>query len=351
MMGSLPKEKMRSKYKVRQRNRAMEKNENPYKVFLGLPSDECIDIKEGLHSGAIDKKTRIIAVEHDKTKKSIIQKNLQKLVPNKWDLHMKKLERVDLGDTKVDGMFLDLCGHISAKHSMWLHKNQKNFADGMMLAVTMNVGKRHLLSWEVVNYLGQNGSLSDTTKMILKADPSFPPNFVLKCREGEQGEQVKSLVSQINTFVIALSSKRLTMEYVSVYCRKDMSPTSDKMALVVFRVNNSRKNNFRAKQFVARLKEYNTRETAINEVYFNKEDKSKQKIKSRKPRKTRTVIVYRGKLAAYQIAKKGNLLDGRAKSYNKLKPAQRAWVTLRSKDSGLDPEVVASKIDGYLKKR
>jgi hypothetical protein len=341
------KKKMASKMKHRQRHNAMLNDGVPFENVLLLTSRDCLDVVEGLSSGSINKSTRVISVENNKALQPAIEKNLDRLIPGQWDLQMKNIEKVDLEEERLDGLFLDLCGYLKPEHSVWLHNNQKSFQNDMMLAVTVSVQKRRLPPWSTVNYKRVNGGLMKTKRMIEKSDCSFPPGFDLQSSAG------KVFISQVNSIVLAMSSKRLSMEYISVYSNKDASSHSQKMGLVVFRVHNIKKDNFLHRKFLRHLEEYNGMVGKYKKVYLTKEEKIEAKMASKKKteRKTYTIkprVIYTGQKAAYNIAKDLGLYEYDVESFEELPRAKRAWVTIKSKQSGLNPDFIIHKIDRYI---
>jgi hypothetical protein len=133
-------------YKANFRMFAVANQGKPAKVYLTLPSDEILDIKAALLLQSIDRKTFIIAVEHDPKKAQTIRELLATMFDH-FHVHAGPLHTLDLATVlagrKIDMAFFDLCGQMTKDIAGWLlGLDNDSFTLGARVCWTFNLNYR-----------------------------------------------------------------------------------------------------------------------------------------------------------------------------------------------------------------
>lgn len=105
---------------------------SPIKTYLCFPSLKCRDIVIGMEMGALNKDTKIIAIERDPQVATSIKRFLRSR-GFKFEVFNCEAERAFIYDT-IDGAYIDVCGQITAGLVCWVHL--LNFTDNAKVAFT-----------------------------------------------------------------------------------------------------------------------------------------------------------------------------------------------------------------------
>ena len=116
-----------------------------YKTYFGMPSDTCIDIKRGIKTGIINRKTFIVVVDNNSNYCRKIRRFLKRNFDNFYvfcgDVKDMPLTTI-LKGKKIDIAFFDLCGNLKYNIQKWLYDNRKCFVVNCRFGLTIAASTR-----------------------------------------------------------------------------------------------------------------------------------------------------------------------------------------------------------------
>ena len=127
----------------------MEKKGKPSKFYLGLTTEELLDVKKGIELGSLTKDTNMCFVERNKITAKKIAKKLKE-IKMKGSVLECKLGSTQMShsswfaqkNSKIDLAFFDMCNTPDDSSSQWIHENQSVFKAGAQISFTYNLPER-----------------------------------------------------------------------------------------------------------------------------------------------------------------------------------------------------------------
>lgn len=319
-----------------------------YNICFCFPSVEAKDIHAAFESGIINSKTKIIPCEKNPNRRDLVAKQLLTRTNNFTDVikspaHKVDLNRVLLSGEKIDYMPFDICGNFTISLAAWFYKNQKHFANGMRLPLTLQVNNK--------KFVGRD---FNTINKITKGKyQNFVHHFCQKNRISHKNSEMllqttamqEGIASQLYLLLNCMPDKNIVIRQVNVYRNSDISDKASYMMMVdaiVYDIKN--RNKIALGNFRKVVEGFNLK--------AKKQDKLILEEKKTKVSKTAKVLK-RNKIDnvsfknPYEIARHMGIFGTYAK-YQDIPKSKRAWIKINATKAGLNPDLAVQKISNRM---
>jgi len=257
-----------------QRSVATENRGDTYKIVPCFPSVEALDIHEGFENGILTKKTKILAIEKDSSRRKAVKKQLSKRTKN-FDIVGSEAHNINLlnylkdGD-KIDYFPFDICGNFTAQLVGWFFRNQHHFADGVRIPMTLSANQRHKdLHKAMAKIVGP--SYAKVVKALLK-------NVPINSHWGLSEEMKTNIASQIFMIVHSMPDKEIEIRKINIYNNNDKSPKASYMVCLDIYVHESENNSRMYRKLVRIIDKYNSYVAKSSQVDLFQRPKQSKKI-------------------------------------------------------------------------
>lgn len=272
------KQVMRPK-KMSLRRKFFSQVRKPAKTYLCLPSTSFACITDAISCGAIDQSTRIVAVEKEKSLTAEIEDKLKVLFGKNYIFHKMELSRTIIKE-EIDLAYIDLCGQINPDVLTWL--TSVEFSSEALVAFTFSKTPRSCNNTFYQRLLNDKFSLYGETQFTNGAQPT---------------KHTQCIAEAISFFIPFRWN--ITEEY---------NDTKSKMIFLGAYLGKSP--GFRVRTEYFNFEKFEPLEESEEKMLVNATQKVVQRIQ--------------------ELAQKGverpQQIGGLRIMYNKLSPAQKAWV-------------------------
>lgn len=314
------------------RSMAVEYQGKTHNTALFLPSSTGLDIKEAFENNIINKKTSLVIVEKEKKCIGSIIRFLNRMKLNNYYIHNGKIDKLKLnevlGTRKLDYMFGDFCGNMTADIANWLYKYQDCFSNQMRIPMTYAIHPRGpkttTRKCPFVKAVDKGSDVSMFQQAIGNISMNLPPICL------NSPNLVKDIRFACEALFYAFSRKKIQIENIFVY-KDEIIP----MMLMQVRICGTKEENPVFKRIVKYYDSF---------VGYNSQLIRHGRQKRKTIKKKEFVIK-----TANDIARKLEIY-GNYKSLSDLLGAKKAWITIYANQNGLDSDKVLKKIGNRLKK-
>jgi len=347
-----------SQAKAEVRTIATEKRGPAVKRTMGFPSLEALDTKQNFSTGNFDKNTFFIPIEQQATRRPIVDKQVAKLTKNTipalaCTAHAVPLEKyldIKKGE-KLDYMFYDICGNITAKIARWFFLYQEYLENGFRLPITMQAVSTQFkgLNYKEVDE-ATNGEFFDFVHKFLRKQ-----GVEINLKSGSLSmTTLKSIYAQIYLLICSMPNKDIEFKSFYVYNNGDILKKKTKGSHandMVFLDVVVKDRDCRNKPIFGKLKKivkvYNT---LINSKSEPIELEHRKRKNAAKPKKAKVKKTPKVKItSACQLARQLGIF-GEVTCLSQLKPQRRSHIKIQAKRHGLDADKVVATIQKRLEK-
>ena len=315
---------------------------NGVKNALFFPSNTCLDIYEAKDIGLINSKTFLIIVEREEKTIKNIKKNLKRLKLKNFYIHNGEIEDLNLTkvlkNKKLEYVFFDICGNLTGKIADWFNINQDNFADNMIIPFTFQIAPRR----KRANKRGRKSKNEPTTLMMaidkntknVNDNIVFPSNnnIIESFRYMKSQNLLRDINFIIKTIFYSFSNRNISINNAYIY--RDLE---NKSPLNMIMLN-------------AKLKGQKKENILWEKIVNEHDSKVCNASRIRKNNVVKIVNVKKkGIVMSKSIAEELGIYKYR--SYAKVPPQKKAWITIKAKKRGDDPKMVHAGIKATFSKK
>ena len=290
-----------------------------YERILVFPSYSALCLKELLTNKAVNRKTFVIAIEHNPKFVLKLRRFLKKHFDNFYifEGEAKNFDiELVLDGKKIDYCFYDMCGNFDIRISNWFHKCQQHFAKNCNIFITYKVTNRRLEGRKSLEkQYGQKSSsilrehLRDVKSNIFINDFST-------------GAFVKNIKTSLRLMFLAF--EKTAIQFKECHCYKDS--TTSYMGFVHLKTLGKEEKNH---NFDSLIKIYNRMvKVPLTFGYERGQWPGKPPVKLKKIKKAKTAIV----------VEKVDVWD--CICYQDIPAWQKAQITKNAKKAGANPVMV-----------
>jgi hypothetical protein len=314
-----------------QRSIATENRGKSYDVVFCLPSTLAKDTHAGFNNKILTKRSKIVAIEKIKSRRAWVKRQMQTMTKNfqiaGTDIHRLKVEKyIDTENEKIDYFPFDICGNFTAGLAGWFYRNQKHFADGIRIPMTLATilrGKQDLFPAIKEATKGKFAKIIDK---IFKHTLFVHPFGITEA-------MMSNIKSQIFMIVQSMPDKIVDIKQINIYRNEDKSVKAMYMFVLDMYVYDRKVYNKPHRD----IRKYNLLKKIIN--IYNKSVQNTNKVvldkKIKKTKKIEVVVINN----AYEIARFLNI-----NSIKDLTAGKKAWITKIAKQNNINPIMATEKI-------
>jgi hypothetical protein len=296
-----------------------------HKIAVFLPSDSCEDLKEGLENGLIDLNTYLIVVERENDRMKSIEKFLKTKKFKNYYPHLGEVFDLDLEvvlkDKKVDYMFFDICGNLTAKIANWFNKYQDYFSLNMRMPTTLAIHHRKGEFNSAIETILKNENEKELDELLTVN------NNLLSCNVNKNN-LIEHVRSNCQVLYYAFSKRKISITELHIY-QDERTP----MILINTIIGQSK---IEDETFKKIAKEYSKKVSSQSGIV---------KIKKTKDTKDTKIKITN----AYGIARELGIF-GNFESFDKIPKGKRAHITIKAKQMNIDPVIANIRIAKRIKK-
>lgn len=201
-----------------------------YNNVVCFPSTTAIDVHQGFKNGILTEDTLIIAVERVKSRRASVKKQLNKHTKNYYvagtDAHRLKLDKFLPSDEKIDYLPYDMCGNYTAAIAGWFYRNQKRFADGMRMSVTLTAVNRRPETFDEIKKVAGDKVAKTVSKALKNAEFAGVGGF---CLTSEMREHI---ASQVFMLINSMPDKHIEINRATIYANTEFSSQAKHMVVL-----------------------------------------------------------------------------------------------------------------------
>lgn len=318
-----------------------------YRNILCFPSKLALDTHAGFDNGILTEDTNIIAVERVKNRRRAVKSQLSKRTSN-YQIAGTEAERVKLnkylkdGD-KIDYMPYDMCGNYTAAIAGWFFRNQKHFADGMRMSVTLTAINRKLHTYNEIKAVVGDKYLKVATKALKNAVFSGVGGFSLTSKMRDH------IASQVFLLLCSMPDKQVEINRVSVYANTDVSHMAKHMIVLDTYVYDSEHDVRSANTLSRIINRYNEAVGPMSQVRLTAKVKKVKAVRVRVPKSEKVTLTTADKqsLLVNEIITSG--VDNKGIAW--VTTGQKAAMTRYCNQLGKDTKKVWSAIRSWIRMR
>ncbi len=315
-----------------------------YKVTAGFPSTAALDFKAAFDNGILDKDTKIIAIERVKSRRGAIARQLNNLTNNYQiagtDAHCLKLSKFLADSEKIDYLPYDMCGNFTAKIAGWFFRNQKRFADGMRMSITLTAISRKLETYNEIKAIVGDKYHKIVSKALKNAVFSGIGGFSLT------SEMRDHIASQVFLLLCSMPDKQVEINRVSIYANTEVSTQAKHMIVLDTYVYDAEHNVRNANTFSRIINRYNEKVCDAYQVILKAKAK-KNRVRFPKDEKVELTIADKQKMMIAEIVESGCSNKGVAWVTTGQKAAMTRWCN----KLGKNPDKVWRAIRSWIRMR
>ncbi|MCK9544453.1 MAG: hypothetical protein M0R03_20735, partial [Novosphingobium sp.] len=278
-----------------------------------------------LSLNVINKYTKLILVEQKKKNIPPIQKFVKKHNLNAT-IHYGPIEKFDLRSelkgAKVDFMFFDICGNITARVAYWFKKHQDCFSLNMRIPTTLAIHHRIGNFKKAISKITNDITPTEVEKLLFVKNNAFAYDFNKKNIR-------QDVLFNANILFYAFDKREIEFDGVFVY-----NDTRTVMTLFEIRIKGDKEKNDTLDRII---EQYDSTVSYQSQIIRRGWTKKEKKIKD-VPLKN-----------AYQIARRLGIF-GHFKSFESIPSQKRSWIKIAAKKHGIDPEKAVKKVQKRLEK-
>jgi hypothetical protein len=299
---------------------------------LFLPSYSCKDLKISLLNKLITLKTKLIIIEKKAKYVKKIDEFLKKngfkesqYYIHHGQAHGLNLDKVfnSLNIKKIDYVFFDICGNLTAQIAKWFNKYQDYFAENCHMPTTLAIHHRKKEFQFAVEKIIAKSNIGNEVNEVLTNK-----NNLLTCNVKKEG-LLEAVLFNCQSLYYSFSKRNIKINELFIY--KD---TRTPMILIDAVIGGNKTKNSTFDEIAIRYSSKVSPQSSIIEV---------EKIRKIKVKKDMVIK------NAYEIARKLGIF-GNFESFDEIPRGKRAHITITAKKVNIDPVIANIKIQKRLAK-
>ena len=315
-----------------------------YNHVVCFPGPLALDIHAGFDNGILTEDTNIIAVERVKSRRGVIKRQLNKRTSNYQiagtDAHRLRLNKFLADGEKIDYLPYDMCGNFTAKIAGWFFLNQKRFADGMRMSVTLTAINRKLETYNEIKAVIGDKYRKVVSQALKNAVFSGIGGFSLT------SDMRDHIASQVFLLLCSMPDKQVEINRVSIYANTEISTQAKHMIVLDTYVYDSEHNVRKSNTLSRIVSRYNSKVCDAYQVILQPKVKA-VRVRVPKAEKVELTIADKQSLLVNKIIDSG--CDNKGVAW--VTTGQKAAMTRYCNQLGKSPAKVWSAIRSWIRMR
>jgi len=330
------------------RQRTTENRGHVYRNTLCFPSILALDTHAGFDNGILTAEdTNIIAVERNKTRRNAVRNQLDKRT-NKYQIAGTEAERVKLNKylkdgEKIDYMPFDICGNFGARIAGWFYRNQKHFADGMRMSVTLTAINRRLETYNEIKQITGDTYIKTAAKAMKNAVFTGIGVFSMTPKMRNH------IASQVFMLINSMPNKHIDINNATIYANTDVSALAKHMIVLDTYVYDAESDVKKTNLFHRIIRGYNQKVGYASQVRLKVKVKKVKAVRVRIPKveKVELTIAEKQKALVNAIIESG--VNNRGIAW--VTTGQKATMTRWCNKLGKNPDKVWCAVRSWIRMR